>query len=118
MVRARMFRVALAAGLGLVSGCSTCQPGGFLWRVTHPFQARNGGAPVSAPAGGFAPCGPAPVFNGATADGPAFDGPVLGDPGIPALPPGVSGESAPPPLLAPPPRPLPPTEAQRMPYQG
>jgi hypothetical protein len=95
-----MARVAVAAALGLASGCSSLSScsdcSSWTSRLTSLFH-RN--------------AVPAEVV------GAPIDGPVLGDPG-PYDGPGCLPvpQSAPPPLI-PPPRPGYPSEAQRMPYQ-
>jgi hypothetical protein len=116
MVRARIAGVALAAALGLVSGCSTpsgcssCPGTSFTSRLTGLF--RHNSTPVEVV-------------------GSPIDGPVIADPG-PGCCDGSGGglppQSFPPmpqsfgpvpqsfaPPLAPPPRQF--NEAQRMPYQ-
>ena len=101
MVRARLLRLALAAGLGLAGGCSSTPDNGcstvsnnngLLSRLLRPFRHNNGDA--CEVVGAF----PAPVVGA----GPALDGPVVTDPGVcdgsgcvPVLPSGPVMDSAP-----------------------
>jgi hypothetical protein len=114
MVRARLLRVALAAGLGLAGGCSNCSGESFLTRLSRPF--RSSSALPCCPEVG--PCCDGPVVAEPACDGPGCAPGPLAVPGpgpfaVPGLVPG--GESAAPPFLAPPPRLAP--QAQVMPYQ-
>jgi hypothetical protein len=112
MVRARVFRVALAAALGLACGCST--PSGcpnnntFGSRLTSLFRRDRAREHEI-------DCCPA-------------DGPVIADPGACCDGPGCAAPAPPPspfppmpqtfaPPLAQAVRPIPANEAQRVPYQ-
>jgi hypothetical protein len=114
MVRARLFRVALAAGLGLAGGCANCSGESFFTRLTRPFRSSSACCVPEAE-----PCCDGPVV----AEPPPCDGPGCMPGPMPApLPgpmpgpvPGPMTESAAPPFLAPPPRLSP--HAQTMPYQ-
>ena len=112
MVRARLFRVALAAALGLACGCSTpsscssCPGSSFTSRLTSLFRRDR----ASEREIGCCP----------------IDGPVIADPGCCDGPGCAAGapqpfppmpQSFPPPPLAAVPQPLPTNEAQRLPYQ-
>jgi hypothetical protein len=104
MARAPLFRVAVAAALGLACGCSNCSNGSFLSRLTSPFRRNCETVEMVGP-------------------GPVMEGPILADPG--ACPgPGCApfspsaapfSESAPPPI-APVPRRLGDSLSQPMPY--
>jgi hypothetical protein len=80
MKRLRLATAAALAGLGLVTGCANMGNGPLLGRFRCPR--------------GDCECG-----NGIVAEGP-----VLGEPGPPALPPGAIVPEAGVPPLAPPPR--------------
>lgn len=124
MVRARMLRLALAAGLGLASGCSTCSQSSFFNRLLHPFRSSEPATVIGDPVGG-------PIVEGGFGEGPVIVDPGLAPPACPpALPPGPpigmpavppsSPPAAPPsaaPESAPPPRAFPSAALHRMPYQ-
>ena len=116
MVRARLASLALAAGLVLVSGCSTC------FSITPTIGAGHGGVPRCGANGcGVAPvaAGSAPFHDGGLGEGPILDdGPPFLNGGVPGpgfMPPPPHGNGQMP-ALAPMPRLAPTPQAVPMPY--
>jgi hypothetical protein len=101
MVRLRLAHLVLAAGLGLVGGC-TCFQCSFLDR----FRAHPVGDPYN---GGIVTEGGGPVI-----EGPSMEGVVPGGPPISAVP-SVTPQNTIPPLTSPP-RIVPQPQAQPGPY--